>query len=172
MMPRYGCVVGASWGERVFERVVRAPETWHIFGSCDVYIGYPLRYLFFLNYSRKVPTRILNQFECVNFHCTALPYGRGGHPIENMILRGHGVTVITAHRMTDEVDAGPIYAVSDPIGLHGTKMQICERFIVPVVQMIRWVVRHEPEPTPQVGEPTYFKRLSPDDYQRFWEARG
>src|SRR5262245_59136556 len=90
------------------------------------------RYLFFLNYSNHVPSYILNQFECVNFHCSSLPYGRGGHPIENLILRGHTETVITAHRMTEELDAGPIYGVSAPISLAGTKKQIQDRFIRPV----------------------------------------
>lgn len=129
------------------------------------------RYVFFLNWSQRVPDAFLEKYECVNFHCTALPFGRGGHPIENLLLLGVTYTPITAHRMTSELDAGPVYAVSRPVSLAGTKTQIQERFIRPVANLMRYIAYHVPEPVPQHGKPTIFKRLSKDDYQKFWEAR-
>lgn len=156
----YRLAVGAEWGQRVADALNYQHQD---FGW--------VRYIFFLNWSEKVSWAV-DSFECVNFHCTRLPDGRGGHPIENLILRGDTETVITAHRMTHELDAGPVYAVSEPISLAGTKEQIQQRFVEPVADLIRYIVKEEPTPTPQVGEPTYFKRLSPEAYAEFWRARG
>ena len=47
---------------------------------------YP-KYIFFPHWSKKVDTKIVNNYECVCFHETDLPYGRGGSPIQNLILR-------------------------------------------------------------------------------------
>ncbi len=154
-------LTGAPWAE----------EAARLAGVGTAGLGWP-RYLFFLNWSEKVHGSYLHNFECINFHCARLPYGRGGGPIENLILRGHTETVITAHRMTSELDAGPIYCVSEPIGLAGTKDDITARFVEPVAKMMRYIMEHNPEPRPQVGEPTYFKRLSPEAYQQFWASRG
>ena len=126
------------------------------------------RYIFCLNWSDYVPPPLLEQHEVVNFHCTALPYGRGGHPIENMILRGHTETVITAHRMTAEVDAGPIYGVSPPVSLAGTKAEILHRFIQPCVDLIRGIIETEPAPHPQGGGVVRFSRLTPAALRAFW----
>lgn len=129
------------------------------------------RYVFLLNWSERLTGDVLERYEVVNFHCTPLPYGRGGHPIEGMILAGHESTVITAHRVTAQLDAGPIYCTRGPISLSGSKEDICERFIEPVAEMMRWIMETNPTPQPQVGEPVYFKRLSPDEYRHFWRAR-
>ena len=129
-------------------------------------------FIFFLNWSHIVPAEITERYCCINFHCTPLPYGRGGGPVENMILRGHAKTVITAHRMVRELDAGDIYGYSEFIGLDGTKEQIQRRFIAPVTDLIVKIVRGELKPKPQEGEPTYFKRLNKTDYEAFWVARG
>jgi methionyl-tRNA formyltransferase len=130
------------------------------------------RFSFFINWSHLVAPGILSASECVNFHCTALPFGRGGHPIENLILAGHQHTIISAHKMTDELDAGPIYGTRGPISLSGTKHEIQYRFIEPVTALIRMIVDEEPTPTPQMGEATLFHRLSPVAYEDFWRTRG
>lgn len=71
------------------------------------------RYIFFLHWSWKVPIEILSEYECIGFHMTDLPYGRGGSPLQNLILRGHTDTKLTAFHMTDEMDAGHIYLQED-----------------------------------------------------------
>lgn len=130
------------------------------------------RFTFFLNWSHYVPPRLLTIGAPVNFHCARLPYGRGGHPIENLILRGHAETVITAHQMTAEMDAGPIYGQSEAISLAGTKEQILARFIQPTANLIVQIMNGELQPMPQEGEPTIFHRLKREDYEAFWIARG
>ena len=172
--PTYVIASQQSWGERVFATLSNSPN-WYLVRTLDtlrseIIIRQP-RYVFFLSWSSRVPSDVLAQTECVNFHCTALPYGRGGGPIENLILRGHSETVLTAHRMVDEIDAGPIYGQRGPISLDGTKEQILERFVCPCIDLIRWLIATNPVPRPQVGEVVVFSRLSKDEYEMFWRRR-
>ena len=175
-MKHYLFCIGAPWGYRVVERL-RDAISCEVFDkarveTCQAIRWRTWRYVFFLNYSWLVPLHTLALMqEAVNFHATPLPFGRGGAPIENMILRDFDSTVITAHRMIAEIDAGPIYCVSEPVSLAGTKEQILARFVLPVTRMIKEIIALEPIPVAQSGTPVYFKRLPPDEYQRFWQAR-
>jgi methionyl-tRNA formyltransferase len=170
---RYLVASGAVWGDVAYGRLndgawtlVQTPVQ---LAATDFS---PYRYAFFFNWSYLVPTTVLAAIECVNFHCTALPHGRGGHPIENLILRGHTHTVITAHQMVPELDAGPIYRQSRrPISLAGTKDDICARFIAPVVTLARQILRDEPTPVPQAGPVTRFRRLSQEELDTLWLTR-
>jgi len=44
---------------------------------------------------------------------TYMPYGRGGSPLQNLIVRGYRHTKLTALRMVEEFDAGPVYLKED-----------------------------------------------------------
>ena len=170
------CMGAPSWARRVFWQLSQGQGAWYV-PVTDA--GELLReaqdrrprYAFFVNWSVVVPAEVVGVVECVNFHCTRLPYGRGGHPIENLILRGHSETVITAHRMTEEVDAGPIYGVSGPVSLAGTKEEILDRFVRPVAALLKEIVRLEPPPIPQDGPVVRFRRLRQEQYYALWQAR-
>ena len=118
------------------------------------------RYIFFPHWSHIVPTEILELAECICFHETDLPYGRGGSPIQNLIARGHKDTRITALKMVEALDAGPVY-MKRPLSLNGTAAQIFIRASKIVAEMIGEIAKHSPTPAPQVGTPTTFKRRSP-----------
>lgn len=120
------------------------------------------RYIFFPHWSEIVPEWIWRDVECVCFHETPVPYGRGGSPVQNMIKRGHTHTVITALRMTGELDAGPVYR-QEPLSLSGLLEEIGIRIAKKVARMILWIVENEPEPMPQDdGSPVVrFKRREP-----------
>ncbi len=175
----YAVCIGAPWGWKVVEAAFVGLDIYFVVANKNGYIP-PIpnddcpevpRYMFFLNWSHIVPPAVAESFECCNFHATPLPLGRGGGPIENMILRGHTETVITAHRMTQEIDAGPIYGVSEPVSLAGTKNEILARFVEPVTGLIRMIIEEEPEPVPQQGEVVEFKRLEQSEYEKFWATR-
>jgi len=174
---RYLVATGHAWGVETYWKCARRiAGSWEYVQTPGALAEALLKdrpaYVFFLNWSGHVPLDITDEFTCVNLHCTPLPYGRGGHPIENLILRGRTDTVITAHRMTDEFDAGPIYAQRGPISLAGTKDEILVRFIEPAVDLLRWIVGTDPIPTPQVGEVVRFARLTPAAAARVWAERG
>ena len=45
------------------------------------------RIIFFPHWSFKVNKNIIEKFNCICFHTSPLPYGRGGSPIQNLILK-------------------------------------------------------------------------------------
>ncbi|MDZ7775688.1 MAG: hypothetical protein U5L09_08890 [Bacteroidales bacterium] len=53
-------------------------------------------YVFFPHWSYIIPESIFNNYECIVFHMTDLPFGRGGSPLQNLISRGYKETKISA----------------------------------------------------------------------------
>ncbi len=119
------------------------------------------RYIFFPHWSHKVQADIIDHYECVCFHATDVPYGRGGSPLQNLIERGHKNTVVTALRMVEDFDAGPVYA-KRPLPLLGLAEEIYIRLAAIIFEMISEIVANEPTPVPQTGEPTVFRRRNPE----------
>jgi methionyl-tRNA formyltransferase len=119
------------------------------------------RYIFFPDWSWKVPHEITSRYECVCFHETDVPFGRGGSPFQNLIARGYSETVITALRMVDQLDAGPVY-LKRPLSLLGLAEEIYLRTAESVFAIMRQIAVDEPTPVEQTGEPTVFKRRTPD----------
>ena len=119
------------------------------------------RYVFFPHWSWKVGPEILERAECVCFHAADVPYGRGGSPIQNLIMRGHTETKLTALRMVQALDAGPVY-LKRALSLAGRGQDIFERMGELVWQMIAEIVHTEPVPEPQQGESLVFPRRKPE----------
>jgi methionyl-tRNA formyltransferase len=119
------------------------------------------RYLFFPHWSHRIPADVFQKFECVIFHMTDLPFGRGGSPLQNLIVRGIYETQISALKCVEEVDAGPIY-LKRPLSLHGDAEDIYLRASEIVESMIVEIIKTNPPPIAQVGEPTFFKRRRPE----------
>ncbi len=119
------------------------------------------RYIFFPHWSYIVPEEIFNSFECVIFHMTDLPYGRGGSPLQNLIQRGYRETKISALRCIKEMDAGPVY-MKKPLCLEGAASEIFMRTTEIMEDMIIEIVENEPEPKPQEGKPVLFERRKPE----------
>lgn len=118
------------------------------------------RYVFFPHWSWIVPDDILAAYECVCFHSTPVPYGRGGSPIQNMIALGHEETVISALRMVKDLDAGPVY-MQKPVSLLGGGDEMFLRISGIIAQMIADIIHRSPEPVAQTGDPVIFKRRTP-----------
>lgn len=171
------CAIGGQWGiSAAMKAAATCGGRWEFVysaGGLTQVLALKPSMVFFLNWSRRVPDRVLTQTAAVNFHCTDLrqSFGRGGHPIENLLMRGFTETVISAHAMTAEVDAGPVYGVSPPFSLSGSKEDIRQRFIQPVADLMVQIVRGERQPAAQEGEPVYFQRLSERALGAFWRER-
>lgn len=165
-MQRFIVLGTRSWNREVFDRdLATLPGEWHYIDdpaalTVDAVRAIAPRYLFFLHWSWRVPAEIFEPCECVCFHLGALPYGRGGSPLQNLIVRGHRETLLTALRMVEGLDAGPIYT-QRPIALTGTAGEILSRASVLSVEMIRAIVEQMPVPVPQQGEPVVFTRRTP-----------
>lgn len=44
--------------------------------------------IFIPHWSYIIEEKIYSNFECIVFHMTDLPFGRGGSPLQNLIIRG------------------------------------------------------------------------------------
>ena len=94
------------------------------------------------------------------FHVTDLPYGRGGSPLQNLIIRGHKNSKLTAFKCTAEMDAGPVYC-KRKISLNGTAQSIFENISILSEKMIIQILSKNLKPKPQVGKIVEFKRRKP-----------
>tara|TARA_B100000989_G_C19463914_1_gene437414 strand:- start:373 stop:1074 length:702 start_codon:yes stop_codon:yes gene_type:complete len=116
--------------------------------------------IFFIHWSFKVSKNITSKLECINFHMTDLPYGRGGSPLQNLILKGFKNTKLSAHRMTDKIDAGDIYLKKN-LSLKGSAKSIYVRSTKLSLQMIVHIINNKIYPKKQKGKAVYFKRRNP-----------
>lgn len=119
-------------------------------------------FIFFPHWSWIIDDVILSKFKCVIFHMTDLPYGRGGSPLQNLIVRGHTETMISALKCVSELDAGPIY-LKKPLSLDGTAHDIFLRSVPIVEDMIVEIISKKLEPQPQIGPVTVFPRRQPEE---------
>ena len=120
------------------------------------------KHIFFPHWSYIIPEEIFENFNCIIFHMTDLPYGRGGSPLQNLIVRGHTETMISAIQCVKEIDAGPVY-LKKPLSLGGCAEEIFIRANQVVERMIIEILKTNPRPAPQTGEVTRFKRRKPED---------
>ncbi len=165
-MKRYLVAARHAWNHAAFERHVgRLPGEWHFVSrreELDLRLLEKLdpRYVFFPHWNWLVPETVWSRWESVCFHMTDVPYGRGGSPLQNLILRGHAATKLTALRMERELDAGPVY-MKRPLDLAGSAQAIFERAADLVYDMIAEIVAREPVAVPQQGEAVVFTRRTP-----------
>ena len=93
---------------------------------------------------------------------TDLPYGRGGSPLQNLIVRGHEKTMISAIQCVKSIDAGPVY-LKKPLSLLGSAEEIFIRANKIIENMIVEILETNPKPTDQQGDIVKFQRRGPED---------
>lgn len=162
-------VIGSkSWNRHVFDEVIsQYPGSWHFIQSKEKFTRENIkviqpRYIFFLHWSWKVQNEIIDNYECVCFHMTDVPYGRGGSPLQNLIIRGNQHTKLSALRMTHDFDAGPVYLKED-LCLAGNAEEIYIRATYLSAEMIKRIIQEQPQPVPQSGEVVVFQRRKPQE---------
>lgn len=160
-------VVGSKpWNYRIFcEIICHYPGRWVFYSTKAELTIESLallnpRFIFFLHWSWIVTDKIVDNYECVCFHMADVPYGRGGSPLQNLIMNGHRQTKLTALRMVHELDAGPVYMKRD-LCLEGNAEEIYLRATYLSAEMIKDIITTNPVPMPQAGEAVVFKRRTP-----------
>ena len=169
---RYVIAGKHEWNYKDFREQLKAPENeWgYVRTSAELeqILSEPentIEYIFFLHWSEIVPTYILQATNCVCFHMTDVPYGRGGSPLQNLIARGHRSTKITALRMTSELDAGPVYLKKE-LSLEGsTAEEIYQRASKLSCEMALQIAQQNLSPKEQTGTAIKFKRRTPEQSQ-------
>ena len=113
--------------------------------------------IFFPHWNFLVDKKIVEKFNCIGFHATPLPYGRGGSPIQNMIIRGYKKSKLCAFKLTKKLDNGPIYLKKNFL-LTGSGDDIFNRIYYLIFNMMYKLEKNIPKPQKQIGKVFYFKR--------------
>ena len=58
--------------------------------------------IYFIHWSKIIPKQIYKRYNCISFHMTDLPYGRGGSPLQNLIIRKQKNTKISAFKVNNK----------------------------------------------------------------------
>jgi methionyl-tRNA formyltransferase len=165
-MPKYVVATLKPWNIKTYHHIIsHYPGDWHLIThpeelSIKFIQALSPRYIFFPHWSHRVDDTILDIAECVCFHETDVPFGRGGSPLQNLIASSYTSTVISALRMTKEMDAGPVY-LKKCLSLYGLAEEIYIRSSNIIASMILEIISNTPAPLPQEGTPLIFKRRTP-----------
>ena len=165
---KFVLVTSKKWGEQVYYNLVNNEnEDWELitckskFTFKNLSIIKPA-YVFIPHWSYIIPEEIYSNFNCIVFHMTDLPYGRGGSPLQNLILEGKKETKISAIKVNQGIDTGDIY-LKENLLLHGTAEQIFNRSIPIITKMISKIIIKKLNPYKQSGIIKEFKRRKPED---------
>ena len=165
-MSNYIILSQKSWNKSLLKDLsLKTDDNWVLISSKDDFNNDNLKKInpdkiFIPHWSYIIPELIFNSYECIVFHMTDLPYGRGGSPLQNLILLGHKNTKISALQVESGIDTGDIYLKKD-LSLNGTAQDIYERTNEVISDMIVEIVKTKPVPIKQEGKPTLFKRRKP-----------
>lgn len=120
------------------------------------------KYVFFPHWSYIIPKEVYENFECIIFHMTDLPFGRGGSPLQNLIEREIYDTKISAIKCVKELDAGDVYLKKDFSLETGSAFEIYKNAAKIISKMIDEIIETNPSPKRQEGEIFGFKRRKPE----------
>jgi methionyl-tRNA formyltransferase len=119
-------------------------------------------------YGVLIPEKLLNERLWLNVHPSLLPRWRGAAPVERAIMAGDRETGVTIHKITPELDAGPIAAQRRiPIGPEDDAGVVFERAASLAVDLLDEVFT-EPTFVPQPDGATYAEKIAATDREIDW----
>ena len=119
--------------------------------------------IFFIHWSKLINNSIFNKYLCIQFHSSNLPKGRGGSPIQNQIVSNIKKTKISAFKVSENLDSGPICLQYD-LSLKGSALDILKRIENKSIQMIKKIINiKDLHFKKQKGKPSFFKRRKPSE---------
>ncbi len=165
-MPDYILLSEKSWHKVLFDHLRKRPnEIWHYISNKENFTLIEVQKInpgkiFIPHWSYIIPAEIFEMYDCVVFHMTDLPYGRGGSPLQNLIIRGKEQTNISALKVDKGIDTGDIYTKRE-MQLNGSATEIFLRSVPLIQDMIEYIIDNSLTPYPQEGEVVQFKRRTP-----------
>jgi methionyl-tRNA formyltransferase len=164
----YILLTAKSWHNNLFEYLQTRPnELWTRISSKEdfniekIKLLNPIK-IFIPHWSYIISKEIFENYRCIVFHMTDLPFGRGGSPLQNLIIRGLTETKISAIKVNEGIDTGDIY-VKETLSLNGTATEIFERSVPIIQSLIEKIIDEQIEPKSQFGELVVFKRRRPEE---------
>ena len=124
-------------------------------------------------FGRLIKPHVLDAVPMINVHFSLLPRWRGAAPVERALLAGDAETGVCIMDVDVTLDTGAIYAAEAvPIAESDTADDLRERLVDVGTRLLVDVVAHDPlpTPTPQVGDPTYAEKFSPEEWELDWST--
>ncbi len=121
-------------------------------------------------FGQIIRPHVLDAISMVNLHFSLLPRWRGAAPVERAILAGDPVTGVDLMDVAEGLDTGDVRArVTLDIGPDETADELRGRLVAAgATLLVRALTEGLPPPEPQVGEPTYAHKITPDDLHIDW----
>jgi methionyl-tRNA formyltransferase len=121
-------------------------------------------------FGQLIRPHVLAATPMVNLHFSLLPRWRGAAPVERAILAGDTLTGVCVMEVVEQLDAGGIYAsLPVAIGHDDTAESLRNRLVVAGTELLVDCLRSGlGVPVPQVGEPVYAAKITPDDVRLVW----
>ncbi len=122
------------------------------------------KYIFFPHWSWIISEDIYDNYECIVFHMTDLPYGRGGTPFQNLVMNEVYDTKISALRVDGGIDSGDIYFKEDfNIAIGSAEENFIRLSTIVFIKMIPKFLEENLTPKKQSGQIVEFKRRKADE---------
>lgn len=144
-------------------------HTFHLFTepgelSYDLLKEIDPKYVFFPHWSWIIPKEIYTDFECIVFHMTDLPFGRGGSPFQNLIIREIYDTKLSAIKVEEGLDTGDVYIKEElNISIGSAEENFIQISNIIFTKMIPKILDNTLISIKQTGEITTFQRRKPED---------
>ena len=122
-------------------------------------------------FGKLIKPHVLDAVPMINVHFSLLPRWRGAAPVERALLAGDLETGVCIMDVDVTLDTGAIYADEVvTIGESDTADDLRLRLVEVGTRLLVDVVGQDPLPTPapQVGEPTYADKFSPEEWELDW----
>ncbi len=168
LIKNYLLVSEKKWHDKIYTNLIKQiPGNWHRitekkdFNANHVATLNPA-FIFIPHWSYMIEGGIYEQYQCIVFHMTDLPFGRGGSPLQNLIIRGLEQTKISAIRVEKGIDTGDVYLKKE-LSLAGSAKEIFLRASAVIEEMIFEIIEQDLKPLPQKGEVTVFIRRKPEE---------
>tara|TARA_B100002019_G_scaffold292551_1_gene316078 strand:- start:3868 stop:4545 length:678 start_codon:yes stop_codon:yes gene_type:complete len=154
-----------SWNKEIFKDFTNYKDYRFHFISSKTQLINKLKYvkpkiIFFIHWRNILEKKFIKKYFCICFHMTDLPYGRGGSPLQNLILKKKTITKLTAFKMNEKIDSGD-YILKKKISLKGAAHEIYKRTSLKSLEMIKKILSTKIKFKKQRGKKIYFKRRSP-----------
>jgi len=113
---------------------------------------------------------LLAELPMVNIHFSLLPRWRGAAPVERALLAGDDRTGVCIMEVVEALDAGAVHAVAEiPIGSDATAAELRDELAeLGARLLVETLTAGLGKPTPQDGEPTYAKKITPRVLELDW----
>ncbi len=154
-----------NWNEQIFKKNKNKLKNFKLASNKKEFLilikDFEINRIYIIHWNYKISQKILDKYKCISFHMTKLPYGRGGSPLQNLILLNKKFTYLTAFETSNNMDSGNII-LQKKLFLNGSALSILKRTSNLCFSIIRDLNNKKIVSHPQKGKIVNFKRRKPE----------